>query len=215
MKRISIDPITRLEGHGKIDIFLDDAGRRGQRLLADPGAARLRAVLRGPAGRGHAQPDRPDLRRLPRGPPHGGHQGPGRPVPRRSAADGQEAPRAVLQHLLRHRPHDALLRPGRAGLRRRPRRPAGRAQHPRRDQEGRHGHRRQGAQDAPRRPPPDQDDRRPARCIPTGACPAASAAASTRSSARRSSSSGREAIEFAKFSLQALRRRRARRTATT
>ncbi len=26
MKRISIDPITRLEGHGKIEIFLDDAG---------------------------------------------------------------------------------------------------------------------------------------------------------------------------------------------
>jgi F420-non-reducing hydrogenase large subunit len=26
MERISIDPITRLEGHGKIDIFLDDAG---------------------------------------------------------------------------------------------------------------------------------------------------------------------------------------------
>ncbi len=26
MKRISIDPITRLEGHGKIDIFLDEAG---------------------------------------------------------------------------------------------------------------------------------------------------------------------------------------------
>jgi F420-non-reducing hydrogenase large subunit len=26
MKRISIDPITRLEGHGKIDIFLDDQG---------------------------------------------------------------------------------------------------------------------------------------------------------------------------------------------
>ena len=53
-------------------------GRRGQRLLADPGAARLRAVLRGPAGRGHAEPDRPHLRRLPGGPPHGGHQGPGR-----------------------------------------------------------------------------------------------------------------------------------------
>jgi F420-non-reducing hydrogenase large subunit len=27
MKKISIDPITRLEGHGKIDIFLDDDGR--------------------------------------------------------------------------------------------------------------------------------------------------------------------------------------------
>ena len=26
MKRISIDPITRLEGHGKIDIFLADDG---------------------------------------------------------------------------------------------------------------------------------------------------------------------------------------------
>ena len=26
MKRISIDPMTRLEGHGKIDIFLDDKG---------------------------------------------------------------------------------------------------------------------------------------------------------------------------------------------
>lgn len=26
MKRISIDPITRLEGHGKIEIFLDEEG---------------------------------------------------------------------------------------------------------------------------------------------------------------------------------------------
>ena len=26
MKRIVINPITRLEGHGKIDIFLDDNG---------------------------------------------------------------------------------------------------------------------------------------------------------------------------------------------
>src|SRR5512135_2470595 len=26
MQRISIDPITRLEGHGKIEIFLDEAG---------------------------------------------------------------------------------------------------------------------------------------------------------------------------------------------
>jgi len=26
MTRISIDPITRLEGHGKIEIFLDDNG---------------------------------------------------------------------------------------------------------------------------------------------------------------------------------------------
>ncbi len=26
MSRITIDPVTRLEGHGKIEIFLDDAG---------------------------------------------------------------------------------------------------------------------------------------------------------------------------------------------
>ncbi len=26
MKRVTIDPITRLEGHGRIEIFLDDAG---------------------------------------------------------------------------------------------------------------------------------------------------------------------------------------------
>ena len=26
MKKITIDPITRLEGHGRIDIFLDDEG---------------------------------------------------------------------------------------------------------------------------------------------------------------------------------------------
>ncbi len=27
MKRITIDPVTRVEGHGKITIQLDDAGR--------------------------------------------------------------------------------------------------------------------------------------------------------------------------------------------
>ncbi len=26
MRRVTIDPITRLEGHGKIEIFLDEAG---------------------------------------------------------------------------------------------------------------------------------------------------------------------------------------------
>ena len=41
MKRITIDPITRLEGHGKIEIFLERRGRCGQRLLPDPGTARL------------------------------------------------------------------------------------------------------------------------------------------------------------------------------
>lgn len=36
MKRISIDPITRLEGHGKIEIFLDDAGEVANAYLQIP-----------------------------------------------------------------------------------------------------------------------------------------------------------------------------------
>jgi NAD-reducing hydrogenase large subunit len=27
MRKITIDPVTRIEGHAKIDIFLDDQGR--------------------------------------------------------------------------------------------------------------------------------------------------------------------------------------------
>lgn len=36
MKRISIDPITRLEGHGKIDIFLDEQGNVANAYLQIP-----------------------------------------------------------------------------------------------------------------------------------------------------------------------------------
>jgi F420-non-reducing hydrogenase large subunit len=36
MKRISIDPITRLEGHGKIDIFLDEEGEVANAYLQIP-----------------------------------------------------------------------------------------------------------------------------------------------------------------------------------
>src|SRR5512137_1716780 len=36
MKRISIDPITRLEGHGKIDIFLDEKGNVANAYLQIP-----------------------------------------------------------------------------------------------------------------------------------------------------------------------------------
>ncbi|MFH2006218.1 MAG: Ni/Fe hydrogenase subunit alpha [bacterium] len=36
MKRISIDPITRLEGHGRIDLFLDDDGRLEDCVLIIP-----------------------------------------------------------------------------------------------------------------------------------------------------------------------------------
>jgi len=36
MKKISIDPITRLEGHGRIDLFLDDAGNVANAYLIVP-----------------------------------------------------------------------------------------------------------------------------------------------------------------------------------
>jgi F420-non-reducing hydrogenase large subunit len=36
MKRLSIDPVTRLEGHGKIDIFLDDQGEVANAYLQIP-----------------------------------------------------------------------------------------------------------------------------------------------------------------------------------
>ena len=36
MKRVSIDPITRLEGHGKIDIFLNDEGDVANAYLQIP-----------------------------------------------------------------------------------------------------------------------------------------------------------------------------------
>jgi F420-non-reducing hydrogenase large subunit len=36
MERITIDPITRLEGHGKIEIFLDDEGNVANTYFPDP-----------------------------------------------------------------------------------------------------------------------------------------------------------------------------------
>src|SRR5574337_876074 len=36
MKKIIIDPITRLEGHGKIDLFLDDKGNVANAYLVIP-----------------------------------------------------------------------------------------------------------------------------------------------------------------------------------
>ena len=36
MKKITIDPITRLEGHGKIDIFLDEKGNVENAYLQVP-----------------------------------------------------------------------------------------------------------------------------------------------------------------------------------
>ena len=59
MKSITIDPITRLEGHGKIHLFVNDDGNLANCLLPGAGAARLRGLLPGPAGRGDGRGSRP------------------------------------------------------------------------------------------------------------------------------------------------------------
>ena len=40
-KRIIIDPVTRIEGHAKISIFLDDAGQRFRRRVSRGGVPRF------------------------------------------------------------------------------------------------------------------------------------------------------------------------------
>ena len=86
MTRITIDP-DHPPGRPRQDRDLPRrGGRRRQHLLPDPGAARLRALLRRPAGRGDAAPHQPHLRRLPGGASHGRRQGRRRRLPRRPAA---------------------------------------------------------------------------------------------------------------------------------
>jgi len=46
MKKVVIEPITRLEGHGKIDIFLDDAGNVANAYFQVPELRGLRNSLR-------------------------------------------------------------------------------------------------------------------------------------------------------------------------
>ena len=41
MREIVIDPVTRLEGHGKITIFLNDAWKRRKRILPSSRTTRI------------------------------------------------------------------------------------------------------------------------------------------------------------------------------
>ena len=49
MKTIVIDPVTRIEGHSKITIHLDDSGAGDRHLVPRHAVPRLREVLRGTA----------------------------------------------------------------------------------------------------------------------------------------------------------------------
>ena len=65
MKKIMIDPITRLEGHGKIAIFLDDEGEVANAYLQIPELRGFEKFCEGRPGRGYAPDHAAYLRRLP------------------------------------------------------------------------------------------------------------------------------------------------------
>ncbi len=65
MKKITIDPVTRIEGHAKIDIYLDDAGPRRRHAVSRHPGARIREIHRRPAVLRDAVHHRAHLRHLP------------------------------------------------------------------------------------------------------------------------------------------------------
>ena len=84
MERITIDPITRLEGHGKIEIFLDEEGNVANTYFQIP---ELRGFERFCVGRPVEEmpiADQPHLRCLPGSAPHGWRQSRRRGLSRRT-----------------------------------------------------------------------------------------------------------------------------------
>ena len=151
MKRISIDPITRLEGHGKIDIFLDEQGDVANAYLQIP---ELRGFEKFCVGR--PAEDMPNFTARICG-----------VCPRPTTWRPPRRSTPCSTSIRRRRPRSSascstafstppttppISTPWAARFRRRPDRPARRTQHPGRDGQGRHGRGRQGAQDAARRP---------------------------------------------------------------
>ena len=137
MQRITIDPITRLEGHGKIEIFLDDEGDVANTYFQIP---ELRGFERFCVGR--PVEEMPLLtNRICGVCPEAHHMAAAKAAdavyhvdPPRTA---QDAARTALQRLLLHRPHHPLLRPGWPRFRHGTGCAGGRAQHPGRDPQGR------------------------------------------------------------------------------
>ncbi len=167
MKRISIDPITRLEGHGKIDIFLDDQGEVANAYLQIP---ELRGFEKFCVGR--PAEEMPNLTsRICGVCPEAHHLAATKALDAVFHVDPPPAAKKLRELFYSiffatdHTTHfyalggpDFVCGPDAAR----------RAQHPGRGAAGGHGRGRQGAQDAPRRPCPHQDDRRPARASQLG-----------------------------------------------
>ena len=152
MKRISIDPITRLEGHGKIDIFLDDQGDVANCYLQIP---ELRGFEKFCEGR--VVEDMPNLTaRICGVCPEAHHMAATKALDGVFHVDPPPAAKKLRELFYNiffatdHTTHfyalggpDFVVGPTRA---------EGRAEHPGRDQQSGHGDRRQSPEDAPRRP---------------------------------------------------------------
>ena len=144
MKQIAINPITRLEGHGKIEIFLDDEGNVANAYLQVP---ELRGFEQFCVGR--RAEDMPVITsRICGVCPEAHHLAATKALDGLFGVEPPAAAKKIRELLymafLRHRPYHALLRSGRAGLHRWARCSAGGAQHPGRDPQGRPGHRQAG-----------------------------------------------------------------------
>ena len=64
MNKITIDPVTRIEGHAKITLQLDESGEVDRCASARAADPRVREVHRGPAVLRNARDHGPDLRHL-------------------------------------------------------------------------------------------------------------------------------------------------------
>ena len=116
MKRITIDPITRLEGHGKIEIFLNDKGEVANTYFQVP---ELRGFEKFTEGR--MADDMPQItQRICGVCPEAHHLASTKALDALYHVDppatGEKAPRASLQRFLCHRPYHAFLHSGRSGL---------------------------------------------------------------------------------------------------
>ncbi len=171
-RTITIDPITRLEGHGKIEIFLDDDGAVEDCFFQIP---ELRGFERFVVGRPIEELPR-IVTRICGVCPASHHMASAKAVDgcfgNEVAAAGPQAARHVLQRSLHPQPHRPLLRAGGARLRLRSRRRPGGAQHPGGGGQGGPGDRRQGH---PGAGPGAGDPARPRRpdhpgiwCLPGG-----------------------------------------------
>ena len=205
MQKISIDPITRLEGHGKIDIFLDDEGNVANAYLLIP---ELRGFEKFAEGRPVEEMPR-ITQRICGVCPEAHHMAAAKAA---DAVYHVEPPpagkklRELLYSAFYVADHiDPLLHPGRPRLCRGARRAGRRAQHPGRDPQGRPGDRRQG-HPVPRAWPWTSSARLGGKTIhPVCAIPGGMSKAINEEERAQFEAIAREEVEFALFTLQLFR----------